>query len=67
MIDDGTGLVNLLGKGQHGCFPDWSPDGAKIVFTTVLDPSHPRDRLASMDADGSNQEVLVDRGINNFP
>lgn len=54
---DGAGLRVLTDNDANDYFPNWSPDGSAIVFSSnrsgVLD-------IYLMDADGANQRLLVD-------
>lgn len=54
---DGAGLRALTDNDANDYFPNWSPDGSTIVFSSnrsgVLD-------IYLMDADGANQRLLVD-------
>lgn len=59
LASDGTSSVPVnLTNGQYGnCrWPDWSPDGAKIVFNT---DRHTNTQLYTMDADGGNVTRLT--------
>ncbi len=53
---DGTNKKQLTFEGENGR-PDWSPDGRKIAFSSIRDG---KVWLAVMDADGSNQQLLVE-------
>jgi TolB protein len=53
---DGSNRKQLTFEGQNGR-TDWSPDGAKITFMAIRDE---RLWVAVMDADGSNQKLLVE-------
>jgi WD40 repeat protein len=52
--EDGSNIVDLT-PSRVGFEGDWSPDGSRIVFVTHQNGS---DRIAAMDADGSNLVVL---------
>ncbi len=51
---DGTGRTRLTDA--HGEYPDWSPDGTRIAFTSGRDGSYD---IWVMDADGGNQVNLT--------
>jgi TolB protein len=53
---DGTNKTQLTFEGDNGR-PDWSPDGRKITFNSMRDGKL---WVAVMDADGSNQQLLVE-------
>src|SRR5215510_13210946 len=57
---DGTGLVQLTHEpeGISGRFPDWSPDGSRILFARV-NLSNFVGRIWIMNADGTGQRRLV--------
>jgi len=61
--EDRTGLVRLTDNLADDWGPQWSPDGTEIAFysTRTGDP-----RIHIMDADGSNQRVLVDVSVGGF-
>ncbi|HJQ71544.1 MAG TPA: hypothetical protein VKA70_21390 [Blastocatellia bacterium] len=55
---DGTGAVNLTeGCEANDGFPDFSPDGRRIVFRSGRDGNH---EIYLMDADGGNVRRLTD-------
>ncbi len=51
MNTDGTHPVNLTNHPKTDMQPSWSPDGSKILFTSLRDGN---DDIFIMDADGSN-------------
>ncbi len=53
---DGTNRKQLTFDGDNGR-PDWSPDGSRITFNSIRDG---KVWVAVMDADGSNQKLLVE-------
>lgn len=53
---DGSNQKQLTFEGDNGR-PDWSPDGRKIAFGSRVND---KTWVAVMDADGSNQKLLVD-------
>lgn len=53
---DGTNKKQLTFDGDNGR-PDWSPDGKQIVFSSMRNGGT---WVAVMDADGSNQALLVE-------
>lgn len=56
---DGTDLTQLTHSGHNG-YPEWSPDGSKILLTRSEDgpPDSLRYGIFEMDADGSNLHQL---------
>jgi len=56
---DGSGLKKLLESSEYGYqhfgYPDWSPDGEKIVFSALGPPWE----TIVADADGSNMQVIA--------
>lgn len=54
---DGTEMTNLSDTPGNNFRPDWSPDGARIVFVSERDGNR---ELYVMNADGSNQVRLTD-------
>ena len=55
---DGTGAINLTeGCEANDGFPDFSPDGRRIVFRSGRDGNH---EIYLMDADGGNVRRLTD-------
>lgn len=58
---DGTGLLELLDAPADADFDaSWSPDGARILFTSNRNRLVSRTDLFVMNADGSNQRPLTD-------
>src|SRR5690348_9494488 len=57
---DGTGLAQLTHepKGVAGRFPDWSPDGSRILFARV-NMSNFMGRIWIMNADGTGQRRIA--------
>lgn len=51
MNADGSGKINLTSNSAVDLSPAWSPDGAKIVFSSDRDGDSD---IYTMDADGSN-------------
>jgi len=59
MNTDGSDLKNLTNFGKYSAFdPSWSPDGAKIVFTTTKKGAVSSDAIFIMNADGSNKRPM---------
>lgn len=64
MNADGSGVTNLTNTPDiHEAYPDFSPDGKQIVFSSFGDG---RAGIYVMDADGSNVRLLV-AGAVHFP
>lgn len=62
MNSDGSDLVNLTNSpDNYDSTPIWSPDGQKIAFCSGLKNVGGNGKLYVMDADGSDQTVLLDR------
>jgi Tol biopolymer transport system component len=62
MSPDGSDVRQLTFFGSNGGstgLGDWSPDGNELVFSQQASPSEPI-QLWTMDADGSNQHLLLD-------
>ncbi len=55
---DGTGLRQLTSWGRQGQYPDWSPDGSKIVITSRSEPSAPAS-IYTINPDGSGLKLVV--------
>src|SRR5690606_6847843 len=55
MNTDGSNLVNIT-PGVHGSYPDWSPDGKKIVFGSNLAGNGD---IYIANTDGSNMTQLT--------
>jgi Tol biopolymer transport system component len=56
---DGTGLKQITGDGTENIFPRWSPDGTRIVFSTLFNGDFGSHHLATVRADGSERTVLT--------
>jgi|GEM_PF-1872276 len=63
---DGLYVMNLDGTGRHrivgdteATFPDWSPDGSKILFHSARGRSGRYD-IYVVDADGGNERKVID-------
>ncbi|MFC1574262.1 DUF5050 domain-containing protein, partial [Candidatus Latescibacterota bacterium] len=57
MNADGSNQTNLTNNMSTEDTPSWSPDGSKIVYTSMVDGDN---EIYVMDADGSNQTRLTD-------
>ncbi|NQT25207.1 PD40 domain-containing protein [candidate division KSB1 bacterium] len=55
---DGKNKQNLTPELYDSCCPAFSPDGLKIAFCTGAEDEYLR--IAIMDADGSNKQILTD-------
>jgi len=51
MNSDGSGLTPLTSDTTENIMPAWSPDGAKIAFSSNRDGNH---EIYVMNANGSN-------------
>ena len=61
MNTDGTNQINLTNSPATDWYPDWSPDGEKIIFGSYSDPNNPHDEdIWVINADGTNMKRLTD-------
>ena len=61
MNTDGTNQINLTNSPASDWYPDWSPDGEKIIFGSYSDPNNPHDEdIWVINADGSDRKRLTD-------
>jgi Tol biopolymer transport system component len=62
MNPDGSEQVNISNNLYQDDFPDWSPDGTKIVFSSLRPGVFGDENRAIwvMNADGSEQRMLID-------
>jgi TolB protein len=56
MDANGTNKVKLSNSGANDQYPQWSPDGSKIIFESVRDGNT---EIYVMNADGSNPVNLT--------
>ena len=56
MNSDGTNIVNLTNHKSFDGYPDWSPDGKQIVFTSNR---HGKLQLFVMQSDGSGIQKIT--------
>lgn len=61
-LDTVSGLSIALSTGPHDRDPDWSPDGAEVVFASVLERGRESQvsTLAAAAADGRAQRLLIE-------
>lgn len=58
---DGSSITQLT-FGRRTFFPDWSPDGIKIIYAQTIDTeTHPQG-MWIMNADGSNDHIVMRKG-----
>ena len=57
MNADGSNQVRLTSNGALDTYPDWSPDGARIIFYSKEDGQY---AIYVMNADGSGQTNITD-------
>lgn len=62
MNEDGSNLKAITGEGSQEYYPNWSPDGRRIIFAAYRDNSLD---IYSMNPDGSDQQRLT-WGINRY-
>lgn len=63
---DGTGLRQLTSWGRQAQYPDWSPDGNKIVIMSRSEPSAPAS-IYTINPDGSGLTLVIkNTGIAGF-
>ncbi|MFA4875321.1 MAG: Ig-like domain-containing protein, partial [bacterium] len=68
-VDDATNFTLPLTETReveeaHNTYPQWSPDGSRIVYTSLVPPAggaaaNPGDNIWVMDADGNDQRTLT--------
>jgi serine/threonine protein kinase len=59
---DGTNIQQLTKTAEGACQPDWSPDGAQLIFTSpckVFDGPNVKTSIFRMNADGSSETSLT--------
>ena len=60
MNSDGTGVVRLT-DGGYDTYPDWSPDGQRIAYSSRRDGN-----IYVMNSDGTSQTNLTNFGEHNY-
>jgi Tol biopolymer transport system component len=61
---DGTGLATILGQAAGDYDPDWSPDGTRIVFTSLRQTGKPQ--IYVLNIDDGDFEPLATEGLKNM-
>jgi Tol biopolymer transport system component len=58
---DGTGLTQITHDGAEDLFPQWSPDGAHILFSAqyIVTDRFDFHRLATIKVDGTDRRVIT--------
>lgn len=56
MNSDGSNLRTIVKNDCRNWFPDWSPDGEKILFSSDC----PNDNIYTMSTDGSSESLVTD-------
>lgn len=56
---DGSGLRNITNSSTREEFPDWSPDGTKIIYDRMENPSSSERDIWVSNADGTNASNLT--------
>ena len=65
MDSDGKNQKRLTRNPKYDTHPSWSPDGQKIVFSSLRKGS--KIQLYVMDCDGKNQQRLTDGWFDMYP
>lgn len=65
MDSDGKNQKRLTRNPKYDTHPSWSPDGQKIVFSSLRKGS--KIQLYVMDCDGKNQQRLTDGWLDRYP
>lgn len=65
MDSDGRNQKRLTKNPKYDTHPSWSPDGQKIVFSSLRKNS--KHQLYVMDCDGKNQQRLTDGWLDMYP
>jgi TolB protein len=67
MKADGTGVTKLIAAGRQASYPDWSPDGSRIVFMVCDDIESEEGDIAVVGSDGKGFEILTAAGTGSRP